>query len=262
MDKFEIGWEQEPQNFFEPIDQVKIKELKQNLATESGVDLSEVEVNITKPGEFLFDLYEAQTKLYNKVGDWNKCVKLLRAHGYTFDPIPENADKIMRQVALENGVELNGRMPGFIYNIGGHHIIYFAIHKDEILSMAQKYTGKEHDEITFTGIEQAKQYLSELAEKYFYHEVGHSVYLFLLPEQIQDMWDDYINNNSTLKQKVIDVQKDKHPNPESIPVGNEAFADIFAEIITRGRIKNRLGEHTEATQIAKMILQKLGFKLS
>jgi hypothetical protein len=253
----DIGKEFEPSEYFEPIDQAKIDALKQNLIKEAGLDVTNINVDITKPGEFLFDLYEAQTKLYNKIGDWNKCIKLLKKSRYTFDPIPPNADKIMRRVALENGVELNGRMPGFIYNIGGHHIIYFSIAPEDVVPMAQKYAGKEHDEIEFYSQEVAKKYLQELAEKYFYHEIGHSVYLHMLPEEIQELWDDYVNANEQLREGVIRVQKDKHPTVESIPVGNEAFADIFAEIITNGRMRNRLGEHTEATELARSILIKL-----
>jgi hypothetical protein len=213
--------EGEPNGIFDPIDQKRLEELKLTLAENTGIDFSELPVYVSNPGEFLFDLYEAQIKLYQKIGDWKACAKLLYAAGYRFNPIPADADLQMRAIAQRHGVVLDGRMPGFIYNIGGKAVVYMGIKESEVRGMAEKYALKEGEaDRKFVSLEEAKEYIRSLAEKYFYHEVGHTIYVRILNPKVIKIWETQVLSNQQLVDWVIEAQKDKHPNIENIPVAN------------------------------------------
>jgi hypothetical protein len=126
--------------------------------------------------------------------------------------------------------------------------------------MAAKYAAKERDEIVFDTKEDAKRYLEYLAEKYFYHEVGHFMYP-RLSDAGKAMWEDFVLRNEDLQSRVIEVQSDKHPNVSSMPIAEEAFADALVEIGSRGKFKNRLGEYLEGKDLIVQILRAEGLRV-
>jgi len=245
---------------FVPITAGRLIELKKQLTGRVGVDFSTIPTTVSRPGEFYFDLYEAQTKLYKKMG-WRNLADELKSQGYDFQNIPKDADQKMRNLAEKNDVILDGTMDGFVYNIGGHHIIYMGIKPEQVVPMAKKYARKEglNESIIDTN-EKAREYLSELSEKYFYHELGHTIYLYLLTPQEQADWDKTILEQPELAKKVEEAQRDKHPDINSIPIGNEAFADIFSSVVTNGKIKNRLGKQSRSSKHLAQILRQKGFQ--
>ncbi len=238
---------------FDPISNEKLEQMRQQLSDATGLDFEDIPVEIAHPGEPRFDIFEAQTKLYEQSRNWGHCVEILRKGGYNFNPDEPGAPALVRRIAENEGVDLDDSFSGFVYNIGGNRIMYVSIREDRVVEIAQKYAAKEGEaEQEFKNLDDAKKYLQELAEKYFYHEFGHTVYLNFLDAETKNVWDSLVKNNQDLVRKVIEVQKDKHPNIESIPIGNEAFADVFAKILT-GQ-KSRLGDNAEAETFVKKLL--------
>ena len=237
----------------EPITDRRILELRKEIEDNLLINLDWLPIIVSHPGEFEFDLYEAQTKLYNHIGSWPECVHLLRSHGYDFNNVRPGSEKIMRQVALENGVILDDRYSGFAWNIGGRKIIYMAIREDDVVSMANRYAVKEQDTIVFTNKKDALEYIRNLAEKYFFHEIGHTFHLVIMSDEERQKWRALISSNTTLIDAVNRVQADKHPQG-SIPVAAEAFADIFSKVASNGKYDNRLGTYEgEETYVRDLI---------
>lgn len=240
---------------FEPISQEKLEELKKELSDNTDCDFSLLPIVVTRPGESLFDHQEAKLKLYMKAGSVQAFNELLEKYNIS----RPNAETF-REIAKKEGIILDDTFPGFAYSLGGEVIFYPAIREDKVLEMARKYSHKEGEEINFNTTEEAKSYLESLAEKYFYHEIGHTVYQLILNDAEREIWEKIVLSNKELSQRVIEIQIDKHPNPESIPVANEAFADMFSEVVTKGKEKNRLGNWPREKEMLVEILQRIGIK--
>lgn len=245
---------------FKPINETAVETLKNRISQNLGFDFSGLPVTIDRPGDYRFDYQEAQTKLYLKSGSLEDYKKLLEKYGLDFSNIPPSGDKLIRDIAQKEGVVLDDTFQGFVYNLGGRHIMYVTIREDRVMEMAEKYKDKEHGEMEIENIENAKRYLRSLAEKYFYHEAGHTIFKFLINSTDQNTWSDFVNNNDNLKTRVIEVQKDKHPSIEAIPIADEAFADLLTEIASPDNT-NRLGDFPEALLLLKKILIDSGFNL-
>lgn len=243
--------------YFEPISETHLEDLKMDLQKRLGIEeLSDLPTKVVNPGDYLFDFQEAQNKLYMHAKSFDAYKAILAKYGLEFPLRLNEADSVqaLREVAQKEDVELDGTFPGFAYNIAGKFIMYPAIKNEEILNMANKYSGKEGMNRSFDNEIEARAFLKELAEKYFYHEVGHFVYMHLLSQDSLNEWDIEILANEDIVQKVLEVQKDKHPNPESIPICNEAFADFFGEYSNPGNYDNRLGNWPEfKTLVAKIV---------
>lgn len=120
--------------------------------------------------------------------------------------------------------------------------------------MAKKYAMKEKEKKNFETSEEAIRYIRTLAEKYFFHEVGHLVYENLEPEK-KKKWEDYLSKHKKIREAVIRVQEDKYDNIERMRVSGEAFADFFIEVIREG-VVSRLGSNKEAVNKIKDLLRK------
>lgn len=247
---------------FRSITPEKVKSLLKEISENMGVDFTEFPVDIVGPGDLLFDFQEVQTKLYKKTGGWNEYMEFLKQNGFSI-PLKFDRETVdnLKMVALKEGVELDGYFDGFVYNLGGIKVMYTDIPKNKVIETAQKYAKKEHEEIKFETIEQAEEYIKLLAEKYLPHEIGHTVYLRMLPVSLRKQWDDFVDENEDLKQKVVEIQIDKHPTVDSIPVANEAFADVFASIVTHRLVTNRLGEQKQSVALLRRMLESMGFKI-
>lgn len=254
--------ETEPLSYFEPITAEDLSKRVKALSEQIGIDYSNLPIDIARPGSPLFDSFEAQTRL-QQVIPWDQLHPTLESRGINLAERNSATALALRQLAREAGITLDGTMPGFVYNIGGSRVIYFAIHPDSILPMAQKYAQKEGvDPESLTTIEQAQKFLETLAVKYLYHELGHTTYRFVLDENEQAGWSKTVDQFPDLYEKVIEVQLDKYPSPEHILVAEEAFADLFSEVVTNGEIENRLGKHDEAQRVLKNLLINKGFTLN
>lgn len=248
---------------FRPITLEKVNLLLEEISENTGINFTEFPVDIVGPGDLLFDFQEVQTKLYKKIGGWNEYLGLLRQNGFSIPPLFDRQTvEQLRQLGLKEGVELDGCFDGFIYNLGGMKIMYTDIPEDRVIEVAKKYSQKEHEEIKFETVDQSKEYIKTLAEKYLSHEIGHAVYMHMLSTVLRQEWDDFVDKNEDLKQRVIEVQKDKHPNIGSIPIANEAFADIFSSIVVSSLLLNRLGKQEQAVALLKDILGQIGFRIN
>jgi hypothetical protein len=249
---------------FRSIDVERADALIGEISLATGVDFSSIPVEVVGPGDILFDLQEAQTKLYHKARSWQAYIDLLERYGVDHDKLGrmgKDGVEILRDVARKEGINLDDSFEGFVYNIGGVKIAYFDVREDRLMSMARKYASKERDAIEIDNIELAKEYLSSLAEKYLPHELGHSVYMHILSGDMRTKWDELIASNTVLSEKVVEIQTDKHPTKESIPIGNEAFADMFSEVVMKGKYSNRLGSHDTELDYLRSMLTSLGFVL-
>ena len=246
---------------FEPINEATIQALKTKISENLGFDFSELRVTIARPGDHLFDYHEAQLKLYLKSGSFKNYKKLLEKYNF-FPSLTVSPDDtlFLRDMARKEGVILDDTFQGFVYNIGYARIMYVAIREDKVMEMALKYKAKEQDKIELKNIESAKMYLRNLSEKYFYHEIGHTVFGLLISESDRTVWSDLVKRSDELKARVVEIQKDKHPSVESIPVAEEAFADLLVEVGSLDQ-KNRLGDFPEAIELMRRILLKNGFHL-
>lgn len=236
---------------YEGITQETIDEKMKDIQEKFNLDLSDVKVSSTKPGEDLFDQYEIQYKWLQKVDfDFEKYLESIRKHGYDTEDIPTNN---LKDIAREEGIILEGKIPGFATTAGKDEIIFFAIKDCDVLEMARKYAAKEGEsQSDFSDREEAVEYLKGLNEKAFFHEIAHIIYS---REDFKE-WDDFINTNETIKEKVIELQSDKYGDAEQIPISEEAFADFAIEILSEGKIISRLGTNQEATSIIKRYLSK------
>lgn len=236
---------------YEGIAQETIDEKMKEIQEKFNLDLSDVKVSSTKPGEDLFDQYEIQYKWLQKVDfDFEKYLENIQKHGYNPENIPT---KNLKDIAIEEGIILEGRLPGFAMTAGKDEITFFAIKDCYVLEMAKKYAEKEGEsQLEFNSKEEAVVYLKGLNEKAFFHEIAHIIY----SRGDFKEWDDFINTNELIKEKVIELQSDKYGDAEQIPISEEAFADFAIEILSDGKIISRLGTNQEATNIIKRYLSK------
>ncbi len=246
---------------YEPISKEEIEFLKSDIEQNIGADISQLPIKTSRPGEYFFDLFEARLKLYHQFNDHKSFIAFMEGRGYDFSKFNPDDDRRMVEAAIDRGIQLDGSMKGFAYNISGYRILYFAVRENDILSKANEYAAKEHDGIEFSDKIEAEEYLHMLAVKYFYHEVGHSMYIQMINNKLKANWISFVRNNPQLQAAVREVQKDKHPKLDAQLIANEAFAEIFTDIGSRGRFSNRLGNHPEATEFATMILRAEGFDI-
>lgn len=251
------------QHLFRVITKDKVELILNKISQKIGSQVAaNIPVEIVGPGDLLFDFQEAQTKLYKKAGGWEQYLELLKKEGFSlplkFDRQTTNK---LRELAERIEVELDGSFEGFAYNLGGMKIMFTDIKESKLLDMANKYAKKEHIDVEFSDTDDAKKFLNMLAEKYLPHEVGHTLYLHIISPELRTKWDTFVMNQPKLIEKVIEIQRDKHPDVNSIPVANEAFADIFAQVVTGDEIPNRLGDQYELLNLMKSILSESGFKV-
>ena len=244
---------------FEVITVARIEELKEGLTERTGVDFRELPVDVVRQGDAIFDCLEAQIKLQQKV-PWPTLEPLLLGRGYVFHAYDEDSAAVIRAIAEEQGVEMDGKLPGFAYNLGGQHIVYLCPPEDHAATLAASYAKKEGVE---EGVvpENAQPFLKDLAEKYFFHEVGHTVHLSLLNDNARKWWDDFVFSFPDLVERVREVQKDKFPDPSMVRVSDEAFADLFGAEVAYGKGKSRLGSHPDAEEGLQLLLKHYGFSL-
>ena len=257
----------EQAEFFEPIDQNRLEELAEEFSQECGIDLTQFSIKVSKPGEASFDTLEILTKMQEKYGP-KKVADRLRGYGVDlskrFDHTDENAKKMM-EIGRQEGLEIDGVLKGLVYNTNGN-ITYTAIREDQAENLAAIYSKKEGEEKKFVDMEEAKNYLRNLAEKYLYHELGHSVFRKIITEPAdRQAWFEAVGSSPELAKELFELQKDKYPNsqlPDIMPIIiDEAFAEIFSSAATKGKITSRVSSYPEIEETLKNLLKKYGFKL-
>lgn len=254
-------------DFIDPISQERLQQMVDQFSRELGVDLSFISVRVVRPGDLSFDFLEILSKFQGKYG-LKKVVPQLLTHGIDFNKpfehSPNNIKK-MREAAFAEGLPIDGVLSGFVYNTSGN-IFYTAIKADHLQELAETYSRKEREEKNFPTLESAREYMNMLAEKYLYHEIGHSV-LRLMPISDDDLqaWAQTMSSDTVMQEEIIDLQKDKFPTADRKEliqiILHESFAEIFSRVATQGKADARLTSHPEAEELMKRILQKLGFKL-
>lgn len=243
----------------------QIIEWSKRLEEEHGFNLSEVPIIITRPGEDKFDYHELTDKLRAEFPD-EAIEQKIKELGYD-----EVSLEALRKVAAQEHVVLDGRLRGFALTTdkdegkgaaGEKEILFFAIRDDEAIAKAEQYAAKHGDAgKAFASKEEAKKYLKGLSEWVFHHEVGHVTYAATqtTDRKLWDDWNTYTAGHKELQEAVRRVQDDKwtHGAPPG-HVEDEAFAETFVDVISRGRLRNRLGEFDEAVQRVRKILGSAG----
>lgn len=227
---------------YELITQGQIDTNVSRLQSEFGINLEGVSIHSAKPGDDLFDQYEIQHKLLQKCdSDFQKLLGKIKEYGH-------NPDKItignLRDIATKEEIVLEGNLPGFAMVAGNDEIIFFAVKRSNTIEMAKNYATKEgNPRLAFSNTEEAVEYLKELANAAFFHEIGHIVYS---RGEFVD-WNKYIATKPEIRQQVIRLQEDKYGDINQIPIAEEAFADFAAGVLSNGQITSRLGKNEEAT---------------
>lgn len=245
---------QEKSGVFDAISREKINEYKEKLWESYKTDLFDIDINIAHPGDDLFNHYEIQQKLFLKCNsDFGKMINLIREYNYNPDNITIDQFK---DIANQESIVLEGKYPGFAMTAGDDEIIFFGIKEENIIEMAEKYALKENERKgNFSDIEEAKNYLENLGEKYFLHETGHIVYK-KMRSSLQKEWETFIEKYPDLKKKVVKVQEDKYNDEKQIPIADEAFADFFIDVSSNGRFISRLGENIECVDKLRALFKK------
>ncbi len=246
-----------------PVSDITVRSLIDSLQLGIWLDLRALKVSINRPGDYRFDFHEAQTKLYMKCGGLEGYKNLLKKYGLSFPLKKDTTDKsaLLFTIAAKEGIVLDARMAGFTYNSGASDLMFMAIRTDGLVEMARKYARIERDSAQIQDVEHAKRYLENLAEKYFYHEVGHFIYGHTLTQTQLSTWDNAVRARQDIVERVYDIQRDKHPSKESIPVENEAFADIFSALVQSTRHGKRLGNQPALENLATEMLEQIGCRI-
>jgi hypothetical protein len=218
-------------DYFHVVDQ-KTVDQKLEKVEELGIDLGPNSVSLVEPGDYLFDFNETQYKLTRKYGNHEKVIEILTEYGLTED---EANRERFEKVAEDEQIDLNGELPGFAMTTGTE-IIFFAIKRENAVDMAKKYVQKERSDEQILSQEDAESYLKTLGEKALYHELGHLIY----GQVDHTEWDKNIEKSPEIKQRVIEIQKDKYETEDQIPVAEEAYAEKLTEILSEGKFKSRV----------------------
>lgn len=240
--------------YFDVITEAEINEFKRELKEEFDIDLSNISINILHPGDMLYEHYEIQQALFLKCNsDFGKMVDLIIKHGY--DPNDLKIDQF-KDIAQKESIVLEGKFPGFAMTSGDDEIIFLGMKEENVIEMAEKYALKEgKEQIEFSDIGEAKGFLKSMGKKYFLHEAGHVVYK-RFAKSLQTEWDSFVEKYPDLKNKVIELQKDKYNNDEQIPISEEVFADFFIDVASRDEMISRLGENKEASEMLRALITK------
>ena len=222
---------------FDVITEQQIEEYKIKLKNEHDLDLSDVNVHIVKPGDELFDKQELIVKFMPHLDDpkYSELREMLES----YDREPGNITvKSVLSKAAEMGIILDGKLPGFAITYGHDNIFFFAIHEDNAQEMARNYARKEREERDFETVDEAKDYLKELGKTAFLHEAGH-IKFGRNKEDLFPKWREIIAKHPDLRDRVIEIQRDKYEDESEIPVEEEAFADWFVCMVDP-KLKTRL----------------------
>lgn len=237
---------------FDVITQEQIDAYKNMLSERYGIDLSDVSINVVRPGDELFDKEEIKFNYFQHASDpaFSELGSLLEQ--YEENPQNVSVDRL-RDVARNRGIAVEGKMPGFAA-MSGDKMVFFAVQEKDAISMAQRYAEKEGDASkTFKTPQEAIDYLKGLGEKAFLHEVGHIVY-DRKGEAGVTGWNSFVEGDQPLIDRVSVIQQDKYEHVSDIPIAEEAFADYFVNVVGDGRVVSRLGNNLEAQDLVSQML--------
>lgn len=202
-----------------------------------------IKIEIINPGTEPFQKIELQEKLIERLGSLEALQSRIDKTG------KEDTLEALETIAAEEDIETTGGIPGFISTIPGENtILLFGIKEQNIISKAESYSLKEGEQKTFKTSEEAANYLSGLAEKGAVHELGHITYDKLTSDE-KAAWDSFVKSNKGLTDKIIEVQKDKYPSVDQIPIGTEAFAELYTNVYSEQ--KSRVGSFAEEEKLLK-----------
>lgn len=237
---------------FDVITYEQVQRYKDELNSKHGMDVSDVSVDIVRPGDGIFDREEIKFK-YLQHSDkpaYEELGQLLGNSDNGGVPVDQ-----LKAASEKAGIVLDGKLPGFALITEDNRIVFLAVQEEDAIPMAQKYSEKEGDKHkNFATIEEAKAFLQGLGEKVFLHELGHFVYSHIAEKQISN-WSSFVDSNPDLQSRVRELQRDKYETESDIPVAEEAFADYFIDAFGGGRIKSRLIDDPQAVErVRKMIV--------
>lgn len=231
------------------ISEAEIASVRQDTEARTGLDLSNLQVAISRPGEERFDRIEIQHKLLNEKcgGDWDV---FEAKYGFINQmPIGE-----LREAVKEEGIALDGRLPGFAMTTDGSGEITFLMPpEDHAQTLAEYYATQRGDRLAFINPQASGEYLQSLAKEAYMHEIGHTYYESLGAEN-QEKWAEFIEQNPQIQRRVIEIQQNKYADPSQIPVSEEAFCDYFVNIASNRDVVSRLGTNPEAEKIIEDFL--------
>jgi hypothetical protein len=214
---------------FQPLTQSQTDDLFARVKANTGLDLTWIPVKTARPGEAHFDVFEVQHKLHEKYRNWDRVAFILSKAGYRFNPEEDGAAELARKVAREHEIRLNDFLPQLAYNISNKRLLFPAVRTDIVPEVAELNAHRENEEWrTFPDEQAARDYLTFLSARHFFHELGHIVHARLLSDDLRNYWSHFISKRPALQEQVRETQKNKHPSPESVPVESEAFADLFS----------------------------------
>ncbi len=245
-----------PVTYFAPIDVDRVTKIKMAIGQELGLDLSNLPILILDKNHPLFRFFEVRNKLYQKFKTDSEVMEVLNAEVPKFFRGDGSVIFRLRKLAQRKGLNLDDSFPGLVYTIAHDFIMYPEIREDKLIDMANVYAEKEQIEQRFKDIEQAKRFLSSLAEKYLAHEIGHVLYS-KFADKIKTSWKNFIKDHPEIEQRVREVQGGNVSEGLSFELmAEEAFADTFGEMISYGHFVNRLGDFPEATALVRKIINE------
>lgn len=251
-----INPEKAPVSYFAPIDIESATKIKRAIGEELGIDLSNLPILILDEDHPLFRFFEVRNKLYQKFKTDSQVMDILNKEVPRFFKGDGTVIFRLRKLAEKKGLELDDSFPGLVYTIGHNFIMYPEIREDRAVEMANNYAEKEQIKQKFNSIEEAKRFLSSLAEKYLAHEIGHIIYP-QLSDGLQKKWQRFMKGQPLMEQRVRQVQSGNIGEGMSFEImADEAFADTFGEVVSYGHFVNRLGDFPEATDLVRKIINK------
>jgi hypothetical protein len=226
------------------------------MGKELGVDLSNLPILILDKDHPLFRFFEVRNKLFQKFKSDPAVMDVLNNEVPKFFRGDVSVIFRLRKLAQRKGLNLDDSFPGLVYTIAHDFIMYPEIREDKLIEMADGYAEKEQINKKFNDIEEAKRFLSSLAEKYLAHEIGHIIYS-KLSNGLQENWQRFMKSQSEIERRVRQVQSGNVSEGMSFELmAEEAFADTFGEMISYGHFVNRLGDFPEAIDLVKKIINK------
>lgn len=155
----------------EVITEVEITDLQKEVERNIGPKLANVTVDILRPGDEQFDRIEIQHKLLVEKcgGDWDTFVE---KYGFINQvPVEE-----LKPAVAQEGVLLDGKLPGFVMVTEGSGRITFLMPPEEHASyLAEYYATQRQENLHFNTPQEATEYLRSLAREAYFHETGHNL---------------------------------------------------------------------------------------
>ena len=243
------------------ITETQIKEYKQDLLKNWKIELGEIPIIVARPGDDLYAWYETIFRLEVKFGiesttEVERIVGEKLEKGDDFVPGSLTPADLVRIREMEE-IELKGVLPGLsLVDDNPFRLVFFSVKEENVREIAAREVEKAGKEMSFDSIPEAVAYLKGLAKDLFFHEAGHFVYERWKSDGSgkpgkQERWDAFMGKSSEMLEEVRKIQQKNYPDIEisKETLFEEAFAEYFQEVVTRGEVKSRLGKNDGANEL-------------